>query len=181
MATAHLDTLAPIRDKVHAGVRLGLEDGLTLLESDDILALGELADTARVMRGGSDDVFYSDGSDEPGDPAHVRLEYGHGQTDAQIIGAMIALRERQSETGAIVSFIALTGDADATTGQDDVRMIAVSRLMLDNIADIKVDSGMLTTPLSQVVLSFGANELSGPPADEQILLIREAGKNPVKR
>ena len=37
-------TLEPIREKVEAGERLDLEDGLTLLESDDLLALGELAD-----------------------------------------------------------------------------------------------------------------------------------------
>ena len=38
------DMLAPIRDKVEAGERLDFEDGVTLMESDDILALGELAD-----------------------------------------------------------------------------------------------------------------------------------------
>ncbi len=36
-----------IREKVEAGERLDMDDGLTLMESDDILALGELADTAR--------------------------------------------------------------------------------------------------------------------------------------
>ena len=40
-------TLAPIREKVEAGERLDLEDGLALLESDDLLGLGELADLAR--------------------------------------------------------------------------------------------------------------------------------------
>src|SRR5438445_6784322 len=59
MATAaSLDTLAPIRDKVLAGERLDFDDGVALLESDDVLALGELADTARRMRGGSDEVYF---------------------------------------------------------------------------------------------------------------------------
>ena len=40
-------TLEPIREKVEAGERLDFEDGLALLESDDLLALGELADEAR--------------------------------------------------------------------------------------------------------------------------------------
>ena len=35
-----LDTLAPIREKVEAGERLDFEDGLTLMETDDLLALG---------------------------------------------------------------------------------------------------------------------------------------------
>ena len=55
---AHLDTLAPIREKVEAGERLDFEDGLTLIESDDLLALGELADLARRVRGGDDEVYF---------------------------------------------------------------------------------------------------------------------------
>src|SRR6476619_925910 len=59
MATAaRLDTLAPIRDKVLAGERLDFDDGVTLLESDDLTGLGELADTARRLRGGTDDVYF---------------------------------------------------------------------------------------------------------------------------
>src|ERR1700757_2548889 len=52
------DTLAAIREKVEAGERLDLEDGLTLMESDDVLALGELADLARRVRGGGDEVYF---------------------------------------------------------------------------------------------------------------------------
>src|SRR5919109_5094403 len=55
---ASLDTLAPIREKVLAGERLDFDDGVTLLESDDILGLGELADTARRLRGGGDEVYF---------------------------------------------------------------------------------------------------------------------------
>src|SRR5262249_25613668 len=50
--------LTPIREKIEAGERLDLEDGLTLMESDDILALGELADLARRVRGGGDEVYF---------------------------------------------------------------------------------------------------------------------------
>src|ERR671935_621260 len=52
------DTLVAIREKVEAGERLDLEDGLTLMESDDLLALGELADFARRLRGGGDEVYF---------------------------------------------------------------------------------------------------------------------------
>src|SRR4029450_8239230 len=54
----HTSTLERIREKVVAGERLDLEDGLLLMESDDILALGELADLARRQRGGGDEVFF---------------------------------------------------------------------------------------------------------------------------
>ena len=53
-----LDVLAPIREKVEAGERLDFEDGLALLESDDLLELGALADLARRKRGGTDEVFF---------------------------------------------------------------------------------------------------------------------------
>src|SRR3954469_14958065 len=57
MAVA-VDTLTEAREKVEAGERLDFEDGLTLLESDDLLALGELADLARRVRGGDDRVYF---------------------------------------------------------------------------------------------------------------------------
>ena len=58
---ALLDTTSPLaqlREKVEAGTRLDLEDGLAILESDDLLTLGELADTARRLRGGTDEVYF---------------------------------------------------------------------------------------------------------------------------
>ena len=54
----HTDTLAPIREKVEAGARLDFDDGVSLIESDDLMALGELADLARRVRGGDDRVFF---------------------------------------------------------------------------------------------------------------------------
>src|SRR6266540_2524545 len=57
MAVA-VDTLAEIREKVEAGERLDLDDGVALMESDDLLAIGELADRARRLRGGSDEVYF---------------------------------------------------------------------------------------------------------------------------
>src|SRR5439155_9016741 len=53
-----IDTLEEIRGKVEANERLSFEDGLTLMESDDLLALGELADSARRRRGGTDEVYF---------------------------------------------------------------------------------------------------------------------------
>ena len=51
-------TLASIREKVEANERLDFEDGLAILESDDLLEVGELADLARRVRGGNDEVGF---------------------------------------------------------------------------------------------------------------------------
>ena len=58
MAIALDTSLDQIRAKVEAGERLDLEDGLALMESDDLLAIGELADLARRLRGGDDRVYF---------------------------------------------------------------------------------------------------------------------------
>src|SRR5512134_256809 len=57
MAVA-VTSLEGVAEKVEAGERLDLEDGLTLLESDDLLGLGELADRARRLRGGTDEAYF---------------------------------------------------------------------------------------------------------------------------
>src|SRR5881275_1927964 len=59
MAVAdRISTLAPIREKLEAAERLDFDDGVALFESDDLLGLGELADLARRLRGGGDEVFF---------------------------------------------------------------------------------------------------------------------------
>ena len=59
MAVVELSVLERIREKLEVGERLDFEDGLALLETDDLLALGELADLARRLRGGTDDVYFA--------------------------------------------------------------------------------------------------------------------------
>src|SRR5262249_40203348 len=58
IAVLELKTLEPIREKVESGERLDFDDGVALLESDDLLELGALADLARRRRGGTDEVFF---------------------------------------------------------------------------------------------------------------------------
>src|SRR6186997_3700012 len=50
--------LDAIWEKVEENERLDVEDGLVLMESDDLLQLGELADEARRRRGGTDEVYF---------------------------------------------------------------------------------------------------------------------------
>jgi len=346
-----------IRDKVEAGERLDLEDGLALIESGDLLALGELADLARRVRGGDDRVFFvqnlylnqtnvcrvkckfcafaatqkqeraytitaddlvedalrerdetgfteihmvngenphvgfdfyvdtigklhdampdvhlkcytaseihhmttlsglsheqvlrelrdaglgslpGGGAEifaprvrrlvapgkEPGEtwlavhdtahrlgiPTHCTMLYGHVETYEERIEHLLTLRAQQDRTGGFLAFIPLAFHPANTvferrgftfqTGAEDLRMLAVSRLMLDNVAHVKAYWISLTMPVAQVALHFGADDVQGTVVREEIFraagsttgteqkveelvrFVRAAGRVPVQR
>ena len=58
MAVLAPSSLERVREKVEANERLDFEDGLALMESDDVLELGALADEARQRRGGTEEVYF---------------------------------------------------------------------------------------------------------------------------
>jgi aminodeoxyfutalosine synthase len=349
--------LDEIREKVEANERLDHEDGLTLMESDDLLQLGELADTARRVRGGSDEVyfvqnlylnqtnvcrvkckfcafavtqkqadaytitpeelvedalaqreltgfteihmvngenphvgfdFYVDtirslheampdvhlkcytaseihhmttlsgltheqvlvelkaaglgslpgggaevfadrvrrliapGKEHPdlwfhthrtahglGIPTHCTMLYGHVETYEERVEHLLRLRDLQDETGGFLAFIPLAFHPENTVferrgwthtaGSDDLKMIAVSRLLLDNVENVKAYWIMMGMPLAAVALHFGANDVQGTVVREQIFhaagaqteteqkieelvrFVHEAGRVPVQR
>ena len=320
------DALAAIRDKVEAGERLDFEDGVTLLESDDLLGLGELADLARRARGGDDRVYFvqnlylnqtnvcrvkckfcafavtrkqadaytysaeelvqdavrqheltafteihmvggesphvdfeyyvdivrslhealpdvhlklftaseihhmtalsgltheevlrtlrdaglgslpgggaevfahrvrqlvAPGKEDPeiwfhvhdtahrlGIPTHCTMLYGHVETYEERVDHLLRLRDQQDRTGGFLAFIPLAFHPENTvferrgwrhtTGADDLKMIAVSRLMLDNVPNVKAYWIMMGMPMAQVALHFGANDVQGTVVREEI-------------
>jgi aminodeoxyfutalosine synthase len=351
------DLLAPIREKVEARERLDFEDGVALMETDDLLGLGELADLARRVRGGDDEVYFVQNinlyqtnvcrvkckfcafartnkqgdaftisSDEfvedavaqydvsrfteihcvNGENPHVDLEYyadlirklkaalpdvhlkfytaseihhmsklegctheqvlhvlqdagldsmpgggaeifadrvralvapgkehpdewfdvhdhahrlgiptqctmlyGHVETYEERIDHLIRLREQQDKTGGFMSFIPLAFHPENTvferrgwkftTGSEDLKVIAVARLMLDNIPHVKAYWIMMGLPMAQLALHFGANDVQGTVVrekifqaagavsgteqkiDELVRFVRDAGRIPVQR
>ncbi|MHB9036822.1 MAG: aminofutalosine synthase MqnE [Armatimonadota bacterium] len=103
--------------------------------------------------------------------------YGHVETDLERVEHMLALRELQDETGGFMTFIPLKfhsantklGDvAKSMSAQDDLKLYAISRLMLDNIPHIKVFWIMLGLKLAQVALSYGADDIDGTVVEEKI-------------
>ncbi len=349
--------LDEIRGKVEAGERLDLEDGLTLMESDDLLELGELADTARRLRGGGDEVYFvqnlylnqsnvcrvkckfcafavtqkqadaytytpeelvedalrqreltgfteihmvggenphvgfdyyvdivarlhealpdvhlklftaseihhmtklsglsheavlrelkdaglgslpgggaevfadrvrrliAPGKEHPdlwfhthrtahglGIPTHCTMLYGHVETYEERVDHLLRLRDLQDETGGFLAFIPLAFHPENTvferrgwkhtSGSDDLKMIAVSRLLLDNVAHVKAYWIMMGMPLAAIALHFGADDVQGTVVREEIFhaagarteteqkveelvrYVREAGRIPVQR
>ncbi len=168
------DTLTTIRAKILSGERLDLGDAVKLLEHDDVLELGELADIARLQRGGTDEVSY--GTTE----ASCSLVYTAGESAAVRAERLLEIRNRQDDTASAEVFAPLPASADATTGQDDISMVAVSRLVLDNIPHLQVCADLITAPLAQVALAFGADDLNVAPEDDPELLIGDAGRVPVR-
>ncbi|MBR6014069.1 MAG: aminofutalosine synthase MqnE [Selenomonadaceae bacterium] len=109
---------------------------------------------------------------------NASMLYGHIETIEERVDHLIKLRELQDETGGFQTFIPfpflpknteLGKNFKQTSMWDDLRTIAVSRLMLDNIKNIKAYWVMLTVPVAQVALNFGANDIDGTIHKETIL------------
>ena len=139
--------------------------------------------------------------------SNCTMLYGHIETEEDRVDHLVKLRALQDETNGFQTFIPLAFHPDntaldhisKTTGFNDIREIAVSRLMLDNIPHIKAYWVMMTPKMAQIALRFGADDLDGTVVEEKIYkdagrttegamrrgellrLIREAGREPVER
>ena len=144
---------------------------------------------------------------ELGIKSNATMLYGHIETDEERVDHLVKLRELQDETGGFQCFIPLAfhpantplDHLPRTGGMDDLKNIAVSRLLLDNVPHIKAYWIMLTPEIAQVALRFGADDIDGTVVEEKIYhdagattsqvmtrneilrLIREAGREPVER
>jgi len=108
-------------------------------------------------------------------PTTATMLYGHVETLEERVDHLLRLREQQDRSGGFLAFIPLAFHPDntvlgglATTGQDDLRTMAVSRLLLDNIPHIKAYWVMLGVKIAQVAIAFGANDVDGTVMDERI-------------
>jgi len=108
---------------------------------------------------------------------NATMLFGHLETTRHRLEHMDALRRQQDATGGFVCFIPLPylpgnnplgEEARGPSAMDVLRTMAVSRLMLDNIAHIKAYWVMLGLKLSQLCLSWGADDLDGTVVEEKI-------------
>jgi aminodeoxyfutalosine synthase len=139
--------------------------------------------------------------------SNATMLYGHIETAEERVDHLLQLRALQDQTHGFVTFIPLSfhpantalAHLPSSTGIDDLKTIAVSRLLLDNFDHIKAYWIMLTPRIAQVALRFGANDLDGTVVEEKIYhdagattpehltraelerLIRAAGRVPVER
>lgn len=145
-------------------------------------------------------------SHKAGIKTNATMLYGHVEIYAQRVDHLMRLRELQDRTKGFQAFIPLAYHPKNTeiggsysSGIDDLKTIAVSRLVLDNFPHIKAYWIMLGEKVSQLALLFGADDIDGTIIEEKIThsagalsgnamtaeqlrnLIKKAGKVPVER
>ncbi len=137
--------------------------------------------------------------------------FGHLETPEHRVDHLCRLREQQDRSGGFTCFIPLPFLTENSKlklpedkigpqrGLDQLRTVAVSRLLLDNIPHIKAYWIMMGEKLAQTALWYGADDLDGTIVEERIghmagassaqgmtisqleHMIREAGFTPLRR
>jgi len=113
---------------------------------------------------------------ELGIATNCTMLYGHIETAEERVDHLIRLRDQQGKTGGFLAFIPLAfhpantemADLPATTGFDDLKTLAIARLMLDNIPHIKAFWIMLGLKIAQISTAFGVDDLDGTVVEERI-------------
>lgn len=108
--------------------------------------------------------------------SNCTMLYGTVEKPEEIVDHLIKLRDLQSETGGFQTFIPLAFHNEGNrlknlpepTGMDDLKIIALSRLMLNNIPNIKAYWIMLGIKIAQIAQNFGANDFDGTVTEEKI-------------
>ncbi|MEW6275710.1 MAG: aminofutalosine synthase MqnE [Bacillota bacterium] len=140
---------------------------------------------------------------------NATMLYGHVETVEERVEHLLKLRELQDRTKGFLAFIPLAFHPQntrlehsvpgPTTGYEDLKVLAISRLLLDNFDHVKAFWIMIGPKLAQVSLSFGVDDLDGTVVEEKIAhdagaqteqaisrgelvaMIRAAGRVPAER
>lgn len=144
---------------------------------------------------------------EIGLKSNCTMLYGHIEQPYHRIDHLLRLRDLQDRTGGFQTFIPLAFHPDNTklshikkaSAPMDLRTIAISRLVLDNVPHVKAYWIMLGIGTAQSALAYGADDIDGTVRHELIYhdagattpeiltvdqirhLIVEAGREPVER
>jgi aminodeoxyfutalosine synthase len=127
---------------------------------------------------------------ELGINSNATVLYGHIEQRRERIGHFVALREQQDatlaadgDTGAFQAIIPLPFIPDRSelehlpgpTGLENLRTVAIARLMLDNFPHVKAFWIMHTLELAQFMLQNGANDIDGTVVWYDITKVSGAG------
>ncbi len=108
--------------------------------------------------------------------SNCTLLHHHVETVDERLDHLDRLRQLQDETGGFQTYIPLSfhpannewSHLPAPTAVDELREIALGRLMLDNIAHIKAYWILMDVPVAQTALSYGADDVDGTVVEERI-------------
>ena len=132
------------------------------------------------------------------------MMFGHEETPAHRLDHLFAVREVQDRTHGFTAFIPWTFqpshtriDVDPLPAPAYLRMLAVSRLVLDNIANVQASWVTMGPQVAQLALFYGANDFGSLMIEENVVaaagvsfsmtrsdihkVIRTAGFTPVQR
>ena len=144
---------------------------------------------------------------EIGLPSNCTMLFGTIETTTQRVEHILKLRDLAFDTGGFQCFVPYPFLPDSTrlpmaqlsTGQEILRVISVSRILLDSIPHIKAYRMNIGDELAELALQFGADDIDGTVQQESIMhlagstaplthdlqqlskLINDAGCIPVKR
>ncbi len=139
-----------------------------------------------------------------GMPTTATMMFGSAERPEDIVEHLFRIRELQDEGGTFTAFIPWTYQpgntelgGEAATGVEYLKVLAISRIVLDNIPNIQASWVTQGSRLAQVSLFFGANDLGGTMLEENVVaaagcrfrmsleemvaLIRSAGFRPAQR
>jgi aminodeoxyfutalosine synthase len=142
-----------------------------------------------------------------GQRSTATMLYGHVETAAHRVDHLLRLRALQDETGGFTAFIPFAFVPETTElahirpacSTDELKNLAISRLILDNFDHITGYWVSLGLPLASIALNYGVDDLHGTIQEEKIFhmagsktpqqqtvaamekAIREAGREPMQR
>lgn len=144
-----------------------------------------------------------------GMPSNATMLYGHLEKYEHLIDHMNRLRNLQDKTGGFNAFIPLKfrnknnqmSNIEEVSIIEDLKVYAMGRIFLDNFNHIKAYWPMIGRKTTQLLLSFGVNDIDGTVDDstkiytmagaeeqkptmtseQMIQLIKEVGRKPIER
>ena len=117
-----------------------------------------------------------------GVPTTATMVFGHSETLEERIKHIVRIREMQEKYSGFTAFIpwsfqsenTLLSGASLSTGVDYLKMVAISRILLNGyIKNIQASWVTQGIKIAQVALDYGANDLGGTMIEENV--VRAAG------
>ena len=186
--TIHIKALTAVEIKHISNLsKLPIKDTLKLLKNSGLGSLPGggaeiLSDDVReiICKGKESSQEYLDihrTAHELGIPTNCTMLFGTIESIEHRVSHMIKLRELQTTTGGFQCFVpypflpddSRLPEAQLATGTEILRVIAISRLMLNNIPHIKAYRMNLGDNIAELALQFGADDIDGTVQKESIM------------